>query len=59
MQLSFLGRSYTASTPDVETVETQEFATFLGRPYRLKQHNVTQRQRPAESLSFMGRRYTH
>lgn len=59
MELSFLGRAYTASTPEVEMVETQEVATFLGRPYRLRQHNVTQRQRPAESLSFMGRRYSH
>jgi hypothetical protein len=59
MQLSFLGRTYTTSFPTVEVLETQETATFLGRPYQVKQCNVTQRQRPAESLIFMGRRYTH
>ncbi|PSN14889.1 hypothetical protein C7293_09650 [filamentous cyanobacterium CCT1] len=58
MQLSFLGKTYTASTPAVTATETQATVTFLGRSSRVKQFNVTQRQQPAEELNFMGRRYT-
>ncbi|PSR17650.1 hypothetical protein C8255_11495 [filamentous cyanobacterium CCP3] len=58
MQLSFLGKTYTASTPAVAATETQSTVTFLGRSSRVKQFNVTQRQQPTEELNFMGRRYT-
>ena len=57
MQLSFLGKSYTASTPDVEATMTGETATFMGKPYPRKQFNVTHRQQPAE-LTYRGIRYT-
>ena len=58
MQLSFLGKSYNASSPAIEATETQETATFLGRSYAKKSFNVAQRQQPSEDLTFLGRRYT-
>lgn len=58
MQLSFLGKSYTASAPAIEATMTNEMGKFLGRPYAKKQFNVAQRQQPSEELTFMGRRYT-
>lgn len=58
MQLSFLGRSYTASTPEVETTETQQILSFLGRKSIIKQHSIAQRQPLGEELTFMGRRYS-
>jgi hypothetical protein len=57
MQLSFLGKSYTASTPAVDAVDTGETATFMGQPYARKQFNVTHRQQPAE-LTYRGVHYT-
>jgi len=56
MQLSFLGKSYTASAPAVDAVATGETATFMGKSYARKQFNVTQRQQPAE-LTYRGVRY--
>ncbi|MBW4485043.1 MAG: hypothetical protein KME14_21105 [Tildeniella torsiva UHER 1998/13D] len=58
MRLSFLGKTYTASTPAIAATETQETVAFLGCSAKVKQFNVTQRQQPAVELSFMGRRYT-
>ena len=58
MQLSFLGKSYTASTPAIETTETQHTLSFLGRKSTVKQHSIAQRQAVGEELTFMGRRYT-
>ena len=58
MQLSFLGKSYAASTSAINATLTGETATFLGQPYATRQFNVTQRQQPSEELTFMGRRYT-
>lgn len=57
MQLSFLGKSYTASNPSIDTVATGETATFMGKPYARKQFNVTQRHQPAE-LTYRGVHYT-
>jgi len=57
MQLSFLGKSYTASTPDVDAVATGETATFMGKSYARKQFNLTYRQQPAE-LTYRGVHYT-
>ena len=59
MQLSFLGKSYTASSHAIEVTETQETATFMGKPYFRKQFTVAQRQQPQTELTFLGRRYTH
>jgi hypothetical protein len=58
MQLSFLGKSYTASTPAVDTTETQQTLSFLGRKSTVKQHSIAQRQSTGEEMTFMGRRYT-
>lgn len=58
MQLSFLGKSYTAATPTIEAAITGETATFMGKPYALKQFNVTQRQSPTSALTYRGIRYT-
>ena len=56
MQLSFLGKSYTASAPDVEATMTGETATFMGKSYARKQFNVAQRQQTTE-LTYRGIRY--
>ena len=58
MQLSFLGKSYTASAPAIETTESEQTLSFLGRKSIVKQHSIAQRQAAGEELSFMGRRYT-
>ena len=57
MQLSFLGKSYTASTPDVEATATGETATFLGKAYARKRFEVAQRHQPAD-LTYRGVHYT-
>ena len=56
MQLSFLGKSYTASSNAIAAAPTGEMATFMGRPYARKQANVEHRQQPAE-LTYRGIRY--
>jgi hypothetical protein len=58
MQLSFLGKSYTAAAPSLETTESEQTLSFLGRKSVVKQHSVAQRQSTGEALTFMGRRYT-
>lgn len=58
MQLSFLGKSYTAATPMIETTESQQQVCFMGRCSLVKQHSIAQRQPSGEELTFMGRRYT-
>ena len=58
MKLSFLGKSYTTSNPSVETVESEQTLSFLGRKSTVKQHSIAQRQAMGEELTFMGRRYT-
>lgn len=57
MQLSFLGKSYTVSTPSVDAIATGETASFLGKPYARKQFTVAQRHQPAE-LTYRGVHYT-
>jgi hypothetical protein len=56
MQLSFLGKSYSASTPAIDATVTGETANFMGRPYARKAFTVTQRQQPAE-LTYRGVHY--
>lgn len=56
MQLSFLGKSYTASTNAIAATPTGETATFMGRPYARKQFNLEHRQQPAE-LTYRGVHY--
>ncbi|HIK44120.1 MAG TPA: hypothetical protein IGR64_04445 [Leptolyngbyaceae cyanobacterium M65_K2018_010] len=58
MQLSFLGKSYTPSTPTVEITETQQTLSFLGRKSMVKQGRVAQGPSLGEELTFLGRRYT-
>jgi len=58
MKLSFLGKSYTASTPDVDAMTTGETATFMGKSYARKQYNVAQRQQPKSELTYRGIHYT-
>lgn len=59
MQLSFLGKSYTATFPTVEVSETTETATFLGKRYARKQCNVCHRQQSDTELTYRGVRYTY
>ena len=58
MKLSFLGKSYDASTPAIDAITTGETATFMGKPYARKQFTVAQRQLPTESLTYRGHRYS-
>jgi hypothetical protein len=58
MQFSFLGKSYTPSTPAIQTIESQQQVCFMGRCSLVKQHSIAQRQALGEELIFMGRRYT-
>ncbi|HIK45375.1 MAG TPA: DUF4278 domain-containing protein [Leptolyngbyaceae cyanobacterium M65_K2018_010] len=58
MKLSFLGKTYTPATPDVEVTETEQTLTFLGRKSQVKQYTVDQRQPQGEELKFLGRRYS-
>lgn len=58
MQLSFLGQPYQASTPAIETTETEATLTFLGRRSKVKQYNVTQHHPSGDTLTFRGCRYT-
>ena len=58
MQLSFLGRTYTATSLAIETTETEVTVSFLGNSATVKKLNVAQRQQPSTELTFMGRRYT-
>ena len=57
MQLSFLGKSYTAATPEIEATTTGEIATFLGKSYARKRFEVAQRHQPA-ALIYRGVHYT-
>ena len=57
MQLSFLGKSYIAATPETAATMTGETATFLGKSYACKRFDVAQRQQSAE-LTYRGVRYT-
>ncbi len=57
MQLSFLGKSYTASTPEVDAIATGETATFLGKSYARKRFDVAQHQRSVD-LTYRGVHYT-
>lgn len=58
MKLSFLGKNYEASTPAIDTVETQQSVTFLGRRSVVTHHHIAHRSQPPEELTFLGRRYT-
>ena len=57
MQLSYLGQPYEAHSPAIEAFEIPETATFMGKPYALKQYQVEQPPMPPEELTFMGQRY--
>jgi hypothetical protein len=58
MQLSFLGNSYTVSSPVTDVTETQPTLSFLGRKAHVKQHHIARHQPTGEALTFMGRRYS-
>ena len=57
MQLSFLGKSYTASTPAISATITGETATFMGKPYARRQFNVVQQLSTQSELTYRGIRY--
>ncbi len=57
MKLSFLGKSYEASTPAIDAVVTGETATFRGHSYPCKKFTVAQHQQSAE-LTYRGVHYT-
>jgi hypothetical protein len=57
MQLSFLGKTYTASFPMVEAFETQETGTFLGKQYNKKQFHLANSQLAPARMTYRGVRY--
>jgi hypothetical protein len=57
MQLSFLGKTYTASFPALEAAETQETGTFLGKQYIKKQFHVSDLQHTPARMTYRGVRY--
>ena len=56
MQLSFLGKSYTASTTAIDATVTNETAVFRGHSYARRQFKVTQRY-PSDELTYRGVRF--
>ena len=59
MQLTFLGNTYTASTPELEVTETRAVATFLGKRYIKKTYIVTRHHQSArENLTYRGVHYS-
>lgn len=57
MQLSFLGKSYEASFPNVEATDTQETGTFLGKTYARKQFTAMQPPQSPARMTYRGIRY--
>lgn len=57
MKLSFLGKSYEASTPAIDAIATGETANFMGHSYPCKRFIVTQHHQPAQ-LTYRGVPYT-
>lgn len=58
MKLSFLGKAYETSAPEIDTVESQQAVTFLGRRSMVTQRHAARRSQPPEELIFLGRRYS-
>lgn len=58
MKLSFLGKNYEASLPVIDTIETQQSITFMGRRSVVTHHHIAPRSQSQEELTFLGRRYT-
>ncbi|PSN17867.1 hypothetical protein C7271_15500 [filamentous cyanobacterium CCP5] len=58
MRLSFLGQSYEAPTPEIDTIETEATVTFLGRRTHIKQQQIAHRSHPSEELTYRGIRYS-
>lgn len=57
MRLSFLGNSYEAPTSPAPSSDSEQTATFLGRPYKVQQHTTSQRAESA-SLKYRGVDYS-
>ena len=57
MKLSFLGRSYEATAPTVETTTTEHNGRFLGQSFTLKQSRA-QADSPSARLRYRGVDYT-
>ncbi len=58
MKLSFLGRSYEASAPTVETTTTQHDGHFLGQNFTLKQSRAVSTSSSQARLRYRGVDYT-
>ncbi|NEQ52707.1 MAG: DUF4278 domain-containing protein [Leptolyngbya sp. SIO3F4] len=57
MKLTHLGATYTPSTNDIETVETNTELRFLGRSYKMRAHNSASTRIPGGNLTYRGIRY--
>ena len=57
MNFMYRGIAYQTSI-GIEALETQQTGTFLGKTYKLKQTEVTQRQ-PSVELTYRGVCYHH
>ena len=57
MKLSFLGRTYEAQSPTVETTTTTYMGQFRGQPFTLKQSSAASPE-PQARLRYRGVDYT-
>jgi|GEM_PF-1241935 len=57
MRLSFLGNSYEAPSTPVESMETEQMASFMGKKYKVQRHTVSHRSAFA-SFKYRGVDYT-
>ena len=58
MKLSFLGRSYEASAPTVETTTTEHMGQYRGRAFTLKQCRAVSTPASPARLRYRGVDYT-
>ena len=58
MKLSFLGRSYEAAAPTVETTSTEHDGRFLGQNFTLKQSHAVSPNSSQARLRYRGIDYT-
>ncbi len=54
MQVSYRGISYETSASPMEAIETEQTGLFLGKRFKLKQYNVSQRSAEPMQLKYRG-----
>ncbi len=57
MQLSYRGITYEVQNSQIEVTETNQFGSFLGNRFKIKQANVAQRHPESRQLTYRGVHY--